>query len=126
MPQVKVRSDRQVRIPASMFSKYGLRDGDILDVCDIGNGIVLIPKSRKQKLTKEYFFEIVEKIWTRNRNIDSRALDRVIDRAVRTVRAEERKTFGGYAEFAAEDRKLAEDGMAEYMNVVKKEDSLYI
>jgi len=91
MPQVKVSSDRQVKIPASMFLKYRLQDGDILDVCDVGNGIVFIPKNRKEKLTKEYFFEIVEKIWARNRNINSRALDRVINRAVQTVRAEERK-----------------------------------
>lgn len=93
MPQVKVNSDRQVKIPVGMFSKYRLQDGDILDVCDVGNGIVLIPKGRKEKLTKEYFFEIVEKIWARNRNIDSKALDRVINRAVQTVRAEERKTL---------------------------------
>lgn len=93
MPKVKVNSDRQVKIPVGMFSKYRLQDGDILDVCDVGNGIVLIPKGRKEKLTKEYFFEIVEKIWARNRNIDSKALDRVINRAVQTVRAEERKTL---------------------------------
>ncbi len=93
MPQVKVRSDGQVKIPPSILSKYRLQAGDVLDVCDAGNGIVFIPKNGQQKLTKEYFFEIVEKIWARNRNIDSKALDRVINRAVRKVRAEERKTL---------------------------------
>ncbi len=94
MPQVKVQSDRQVRIPAHIFTKYRLQQGDILEVRDAGNGIVFIPKNGQQKLTKEYFFEIVEKIWARNRNIDSKSLDRVINRAVRKVRAEERKTLG--------------------------------
>jgi hypothetical protein len=46
------------------------------------------------KLTKEHFLEIVEKIWARHRNIDSKAFDRVINRAVRKVRAEGRKTMG--------------------------------
>jgi hypothetical protein len=51
----------------------------------------------KQKLTKEHFFELIEKTWARNRNIDSKALDRTINRAVRAYRAEERKgkTLGG-------------------------------
>ncbi len=94
MPQVKVRSNGEVKIPPRIFTKYRLQEGDILDLCDSGNGIVLIPKSIKQKLTKEYFFEIVEKIWARNRNIDSKALDRVINCAVRKVWAEEQKTLG--------------------------------
>jgi bifunctional DNA-binding transcriptional regulator/antitoxin component of YhaV-PrlF toxin-antitoxin module len=94
MPQVKVQSDRQVRIPAHIFTKYRLRQGDVLEVRDAGNGIVFIPKNGRQKLTKEHFFAIVEKIWARNRNIDSKAFDRVINRAVRKVRAEERKTLG--------------------------------
>jgi bifunctional DNA-binding transcriptional regulator/antitoxin component of YhaV-PrlF toxin-antitoxin module len=94
MSQVKVQSDRQVRIPAQIFIKYRLRQGDILEVHDAGNGIVFIPKNGRQKLTKDHFFELIERTWARNRNIDSKALDRVINRAVRKVRAEERKAMG--------------------------------
>jgi bifunctional DNA-binding transcriptional regulator/antitoxin component of YhaV-PrlF toxin-antitoxin module len=94
MPQVKVQSDRQVRIPAHIFTKYRLRQGDILEVRDAGNGIVFIPKNGQQKLTKEHFFELIERTWARNRNIDSRTLDRTINRAVRAYRAEERKRLG--------------------------------
>lgn len=93
MPQVKVRSDGQVKIPPSIFSKYRLREGDTLDVRDTGHGIFFIPKTSKQKNSKERLFELIEKTWARNRNIDSKAFDRVINRAVRTVRAEERASL---------------------------------
>jgi hypothetical protein len=65
-----------------------------LEVRDIGNGFALIPNSLKQKYSKERMFELIEKTWARNRNIDSKALDRVINRAVRKVRAEERQSMG--------------------------------
>jgi len=94
MPQVRLSSEGQVKIPPSMLAKYRLQANDIFEVCDAGSGIVFIPKNVRQKLTKEHFFEIVEKIWARNRSIDSKALDRTINRAVRAVRAEERKTLG--------------------------------
>jgi hypothetical protein len=68
-----------------------LQANNIFEACDAGNGIVFIPKNVKQKLTKEHFFEIVEKIWARNRNIDSPALGRtIINRAVRACQARER------------------------------------
>ena len=94
MPKVKVRSDRQVQIPASIFTKYRLQEGDTLDVCDAGNGIVFIPKNGTPTKTKDHFFELIERTWARNRNIDSRVLDRTINRAVRAYRAEEQKSLG--------------------------------
>jgi len=94
MPQVKVRSDRQVKIPANIFTKYRLREGDTLDVRDTENGIVFIPKNATPQKAKDRFFELIERTWARNRNIDSKTLDRVINRAVRKVRAEERKALG--------------------------------
>lgn len=94
MSQVKIHSGGQVTIPPRIFSKYRLQEGDTLEVFDAGNGIIFLPKNGKTQRTKEHFFKIVEKIWARNRNIDSGALDRVINRAVRTVRAEERKRLG--------------------------------
>lgn len=94
MPQVKVRSDRQVKIPANIFTKYRLQEGDTLDVRDTENGIVFIPKNGTPPKAKDRFFELIERTWARNRNIDSRALDRTINRAVRAYRAEERKSLG--------------------------------
>jgi len=94
MPQVKVQSNGHVKIPPRIFSKYHLREGDILDVRDTENGIVFIPKNGAPKKTKDPFFELIERTWARNRNIDSRALDRTITRAVRAYRAEERKSLG--------------------------------
>jgi len=94
MSQVKIRSGGQVTIPPRIFSKYRLQEGDTLEVCDAENGIVLIPKNGAPKKTKDRFWELIEKTWARNRNIDSRALDRTINRAVRAYRAEERKKLG--------------------------------
>ena len=94
MPQVKVQSNRQVKIPSRIFLKYHLREGDMLDVRDTENGIILIPKNGAPKKTTDPFFELIERTWARNRNIDSKALDRTISRAVRAYRAEERKRPG--------------------------------
>lgn len=94
MPQVKVQSNRQVKIPSRIFSKYHLREGDTLEVRDTDNGFFFSPKNGTQKKGKERFFELVERTWARNRNIDSKALDRLINQAVRKVRAEERKSMG--------------------------------
>jgi len=94
MPQVKVQSNGQVKIPSRIFSKYHLQEGDTLDVRDTENGIVFIPKNGAPKKAKDPFFELIERTWARNRNIDSKALDRTISRAVRAYRADERKKIG--------------------------------
>lgn len=94
MPQVKVQSNRQVKIPSRIFLKYHLREGDTIDVRDTENGIVLIPKNGATQKTKDRLFELIEDTWARNRNMESKTLDRIIDRAVRKVRAEERKALG--------------------------------
>jgi len=93
MPQVKVRSDRRVKIPANIFTKYRLQEGDTLEVRDTENGIVFIPKNGAPQKAKDRFFELIERTWARNRNIDSKALDRTINRAVRAVRAEEKASL---------------------------------
>jgi len=91
MPTTTLRASGEVKIPATMISKYRLQRGDVLEVRDSGNCIVFIPKKMKQKKSKEALYELIERAWARNRVADSRALDRVINRAVRTARAEERK-----------------------------------
>jgi hypothetical protein len=91
MPTTTLRASGEVKIPAVMINKYRQRRGDVLEVRDSGNCIVFIPKKVKQKKSKEALFELIERTWVRNRVVDSRALDRVINRAVRTARSEERK-----------------------------------
>jgi putative PIN family toxin of toxin-antitoxin system len=52
--KTKVRSDWQVRIPADIATRYDLREGDTLDIHDIGGGIIFIPgKIKSKKLLKE-------------------------------------------------------------------------
>lgn len=94
MPKIKVRAGGQVKLPAPILTKYRLREGDILDVADAGNGIVFIPEKVKQKGGRQRLFDLIEKAWARNRTINSAAFDRVVNRAVRVARAEERKALG--------------------------------
>lgn len=91
MTTTKLRASGEVRIPAAIISKHHLRQGDVLDVHDSAHCIVFIPKKVKQMKSKASLFELIEKTRSRSRVIDSRALDRVINRAVRAARAGERK-----------------------------------
>lgn len=93
MPKSKVRAGGQVKIPASIVTKYRLREGDAIDIWDTGNGIVFIPQKVKDKKAKQRLFELVEKAWARNRTIDALELDRIINNAVHATRAEERKAL---------------------------------
>lgn len=91
MPETKVRANGQVQMPRSILTRYSLKRGDVLEVCDIGLGIVIIPERIKRKIAKERIFELVKKEWTHNRGINSIALERAINQAVRNARAEERQ-----------------------------------
>jgi AbrB family looped-hinge helix DNA binding protein len=61
MPKIKVRPDGQVKIPAAIAEKYRLKEGDALDVQDLGGGIIFIPEKlkRNRKLRKE----LNERVW---------------------------------------------------------------
>ncbi len=91
MAKIKIRAGGQVKLPAIIVMKYKLREGDIIDVHDAGNGIVFIPETVKSKPSRERMFELIEKNWDRNRDIDSAAFDRTLRRSIRAVRTEERK-----------------------------------
>lgn len=91
MPTTTLRASGEVKIPTAMISKYRLQQGDVLEVCDPGNCIVFIPKKVKPNKSKNALFDLIERAWARNRVVDSRTLERVINRAVRKTRAEERK-----------------------------------
>ena len=53
MPKIKVRPNGQVKIPTKIAEKYHLKEGDTLDVRDLGGGIIFIPEKMKKKLIKE-------------------------------------------------------------------------
>ena len=94
MPETKVRAGGQVQMPRSIVARYGLKNGDVLEVCATELGIVIIPERIKRKLAKARIAELAKKEWAHNRGIDSRALDGAIKQAVLNVRAEERKRLG--------------------------------
>jgi len=61
MPKTKVCPGGQVKIPSSFAKKYDLQEGDILDVEDLGGGLIFIPeKVRKDKKLRE---ELNKHIW---------------------------------------------------------------
>lgn len=44
MPTVKIRTNRQVTVPKTIFDDLGLREGDYVDVSLQGSDIVIRPK----------------------------------------------------------------------------------
>jgi bifunctional DNA-binding transcriptional regulator/antitoxin component of YhaV-PrlF toxin-antitoxin module len=94
MPETTVRAGGQVQMPRSIVARYGLKSGDVLEVCATELGIVIIPERIKRKMAKARIFELVKKEWAHNRGIDSIALERAINQAVLNVRNEERKRLG--------------------------------
>lgn len=91
MPEIKVRAGGQVQMPRSIVARYGLKNGDVLEVCATELGIVIIPERIKRKMAKARIFELVKKEWEHNRGIDAIALERAINQAVLNARSEERK-----------------------------------
>jgi len=94
MPETKIRAGGQVQMPRSIVARYGLKNGDVLEVCATELGIVIIPARIKRKLAKARISELVKKEWAHNRGIDSRTLNDAINQAVLNARAEERKRLG--------------------------------
>jgi len=91
MPETKVRAGGQVQMPRSIVARYGLKSGDVLEVCATELGIVIIPERIKRKIAKARISVLVKKEWAHNREINSSALERAINQAVWNARAEERK-----------------------------------
>lgn len=63
MPKVKVRSDRQVKIPESIFRRLNLKAGDVLEIFGFKGGIVFVPKEMAR--SKNLLKELNEQRWDR-------------------------------------------------------------
>jgi bifunctional DNA-binding transcriptional regulator/antitoxin component of YhaV-PrlF toxin-antitoxin module len=74
VPKARVRAGREVKIPASIATKYHLKDGDVLDVLDVGGSIIFVPEKVKQnpKLRKD----LNERLWDHMEEEASEAIAR--------------------------------------------------
>ena len=74
MPKTKVRAGGEVKIPAPIATKYHLKEGDVLDVLDVGGGIIFVPEKVKQnpKLRKD----LNEHLWDHMEEEASEAIAR--------------------------------------------------
>lgn len=61
MPKIKFHPDGRVKIPSSLAKKYHLKEGDTLNVRDLGGGIIFIPEKiiQDKKLRKK----LNDRIW---------------------------------------------------------------
>ena len=60
MPETKVRAGGQVQMPRSIVAQYGLKRGDVPEICATEVGIVIIPERIKRRLAKARVFELVK------------------------------------------------------------------
>lgn len=88
MSAVKITRSRQVTIPKKLFDELQLKEGDYVEVKRVGDELILSPK---QLVTKAKFFEIVEKIWERNKGVDPAEVEAVVSRAIKEVRRAKRQ-----------------------------------
>lgn len=97
MPTVQVLRNGQITLPSSFRKELGLQKGDIISA-EIQNGqIVLTPvfiikKNEKEKRAsaKEKFFEKVDELRERTKDIPEEEIEAAISEAIDSVRKKER------------------------------------
>jgi AbrB family looped-hinge helix DNA binding protein len=92
MPTVRLLRNGQVTLPAKVRQDFALADGTYLDVEIENNRIVLIPKTLvKKDKAKEKIFEILDEVWERNKDVDPKEVKKLVNQAVKEVRAKKRQ-----------------------------------
>ncbi len=97
MPLLQVRRNFQITIPAKLRKTLGIKVGDYIDAELQDEAIVLKPKeiidrsvAKRKEEAKKRFFELVDRIRERNKDVDPKEVEALINEAVTAVRAEER------------------------------------
>jgi len=92
MSVVRLLRSGQVTIPTKIRNALNLRKGAFLEVMTKNNRIILTPKKLANKdEAKEKVFTIVEKIWARNKDVDPEQVGKLVEKAVRAIRADKQK-----------------------------------
>ncbi len=89
MPIVKITRNRQVTIPKELFEQLDLHQGAYVEISRDGDQLILRPKElidRQREDAKQAFFETVDRIWERNRDVDPERIEREVEKALDEVR----------------------------------------
>jgi len=93
MPTIKVLRNGQLTLPAKFREILELKQGDLLNAELKDNKIILRPvtiieRKRIKEKAREIFFGLVDKNWEKNKNIDPKKVERIINEVVEEVRKE--------------------------------------
>jgi len=93
MPTIKVLRNGQLTLPAKFREILELKQGDFLNAELKDNKIILRPvtiieRKRIKEKAREIFFGLVDKNWEKNKNVDSKKVERIINEVVEEVRKE--------------------------------------
>jgi len=93
MPTIKVLRNGQLTLPAQFRETLELKQGDLLNAELKEDEIVLKPvttveRKRIKEKAKKRFFELVDKNWEKNKDIDPKKVERIVNEAVEEVRKE--------------------------------------
>jgi len=98
MPLLQVRRNFQITIPVELRKALGIKEGDYINAELQDETIILKLKeitnrkiAKRQEEAKKRFFEIVDRIRERNKDVDHKEVEALINEAVAVVRMEERK-----------------------------------
>jgi AbrB family looped-hinge helix DNA binding protein len=95
MPTVKVGLRKQIVLPTEICAKVGIVIGDYLDIETQEDGkIVMTPKMLEEQVIdeiedKESFWEMVDELRNRFRDLSDEQAQAMVDRAVAAAKAEE-------------------------------------
>ena len=103
MTLLQVRRNFQITIPAKLRQALGIKVGDYIDAELQDEAIVLKPQeiidlslAKRKEDSKRIFFEFVDRIRERNKDVDPTEVEALINEAVTAVRAEERYDSSSY------------------------------
>jgi len=91
MPTIKVLRNGQLTLPAQFRETLELKQGDLLNAELKDNKIILRPvttieRKRVKEKARERFFGLVNKNWEKNKNIDPKKVERIVNEAIEEVR----------------------------------------
>jgi bifunctional DNA-binding transcriptional regulator/antitoxin component of YhaV-PrlF toxin-antitoxin module len=101
MTIIQLQQNGQLVLPSDFCEELGLRPGDIFNAELVNNKIILTPqtpieKSEVEKIeAKKRFFEIVDKVGERTKNISFEEIQDAVDEAVVSAKQQELKEHTG-------------------------------
>ena len=91
MPTIKILWNRQLTLPAKFRKNLDLKEGNLLDAGLEKDRIILKPvtvieRDKIKKMARKRFFKLIEDNWGKNKNLDQKETEKIVDEAVKEVR----------------------------------------